>query len=172
MKLFFKILLFSLFFTLIGCATALKGESFKNADTIPNGKAIVYFYWTDFPDTKTRIDYSLFANGHKITDMKHGGVFEYIAPEGTLEFTTNVNPTFMAVGILDAMMAPKGKLSLKVEPGHAYYVRCVSNGLSASNYNLVMMQVDEKRGLYELRGSKLLPPAKDVKTVSGKIHSR
>ena len=144
-------------FLITGCATTIKGPVFHPVGNVPENKSLVYIYWTDKAARIKGIDFSIKANGESLTDMRHGGYYQYFSDPGTLELSSHVNFKFMAVGLLDVAMAPTEKLEIDIDGGGTYYVRCISHGANAFNYALTMMLVDKERGEYEIREAKLLP---------------
>ena len=139
---------------LSGCIT-LTGPVFQPTEPVAD-KALIYLYWTDLHVGRTgTLNFSIKANSEEITTMYSGGFYTYYAPPGVLKFESHLNFGFMSAGLLDVALAPTQRLKLDVEAGETYFVRCVDTFMPRGRA-LLMFVVDEKRGLYEMRGAKKL----------------
>lgn len=148
-----------------GCATTLKGPIYKPADITPGDKAIIYLYWTDTADENAKkIEYMIQANKKYVTQMVYGGYYQIIcAPETDfedVEISSHVTFKPMIVGILDIPLAPTNKLTLSVQRGKVYFVRCNFTGTPGFpyTYGLSMRLIpDEKIANHDISEAKLLP---------------
>lgn len=161
MKALSSLICFLILTYFLGCAPTLKGDIFKEIGDIPNDESVIFIYWTNAVDEKCKAEFSLKVNRELITDMAYGGYFKYSTSEDFLTFETHVNFKFMVVGALDAAMVNSRKLSGNALPGKVYFVRCSLirlNSAAPGQLQLAMKSVDKKRGLYEIRGAKLIVP--------------
>lgn len=155
---------FILMIFLSGCAATLKGPAFHAVDSVPDNKALVYVYWTDMLTEGAKRDpaeFTLKMDGKPLTVMIHSGYYKLSVDTGKIYLSSHLNFKPLVAGWLEAAMAPTETLTFNADPGQIYYVRCiVSPSLEyrlAHNLKLSMMLVDERRGVYELSGAKLLP---------------
>lgn len=159
------VLIFLFVVSLSGCAATLKGPEFQIVDPVPDNKALIYIYWTDMWTEGAKRDpmeFTLKMDGKPLTVMIHAGYFKYYVDPGEIHISTHLNFKPLVVGLLDAALAPVERLTLHADPGQIYYIRCVvfpprENRFVAHNTKLPMMLVEERRGVYELSGAKLLP---------------
>jgi Protein of unknown function (DUF2846) len=154
---FFYINILLIIGLLSGCATALKGPTFKAVESAPENSGIVYMYWTDKSGFSTRQDFDLLVNGSAITTIKKGGYFAYKAKPGPIDLEASVNFSYFNMGALDLALTSNEHLPLNVEAGQTYYIRCLLSGRQGQ-YKLPMNQVDAERGLREIKTARLLPP--------------
>lgn len=175
--LFLILIIWLLYIFFIGCAPTLKGEVFKEATEIPADESIIYLYWTDEANKKcmSSLSYSIIVNEEVITDMIFGGYYKISTKDTNLKISTDYNQNSLAntVGALDLVFGTGAgavsamnlagtkntNICLNTHPGNAYFIRCF--GIHSINCQgsrkLLMKQVDNRRGIYEIRGAKLLP---------------
>lgn len=142
---------------LSGCATTLTGPNFKSVESVPTDGGLVYVYWTDRPESSIRQDFDMLANGAAFTTIKHGGYFAYNAKPGPMDLEASVNFSFGSMGALDVGLTFNEHVNFNIENGNTYFVRCTMAG-GKGQRKLPMKLVDEKRGLFEIKKAKLLPP--------------
>jgi len=126
-----------------GCASGLKGPAFQPIPDAAADKAVVYLYW---PDEGLRTAFNIEANEESITTMKNGGYFPYVVEPSELDLSAKVKFKMFASGFLEAVTAPHTRLSLTVQDGEVYYVRCTGLppallSLSLTNGQRLGMQV-------------------------------
>ncbi len=146
--MFSAIIVFASVIFTAGCGTTARGPGFQPAYEIPEGKALVYLY-------KAKVwgkdMYRIKINGERITTLRRGGYYPYIATPGTVEIVAKDLPRFTA--LLIPLVTPEVKYILTVEENKIYYIKA-SSGMA----NVELQEVPEEIGTREIRKCKLLPP--------------
>lgn len=103
-------------------SSAALGDNFKQTVTVPDGKALIYFYrlpgqtgFAAISNNDAPPPFGIKANGKTIVTLIRGGYYAYVTDPGRIEFTT------FEVGF----MAPGSTFSITVDAKakQAYYIK-------------------------------------------------
>ena len=133
------IALFSVISLLTGCTTTSTGPAFE-AQTVPEGKALVYVYryGTGKGALKT---YVIEVNGYKIASLSNNSYIPYTARHGLTEFSSRAEYT--------------SSVRANIKAGQTYYLRLsVEKGALVGRPKLKF--VSEEIGKSEIAGCKII----------------
>ncbi len=135
------------------------GPSFKQMESTPADKAVVYIYRPNNPigagewftgtgsAADPNIPFSVKANGKPVTTLVKGGYYAYLTEPGQIEFTA-FDTGFMAPTSIFS-------ISLDAKAGQTYYLKGAHGKGSGGRAHLVL--VSPEVGANEIANCKLIP---------------
>jgi hypothetical protein len=158
-----SVIIFVLITSLISSCASI-GKPFTEVKHIPEGKALVYLFFTSYQDVyvqKVLAAFLVKANNKPVVDLEAGGYFPYFAEPGKLILTTKQSYRFGATGIIDPAFSPKESFTLTIEAGKTYYVEGLYEYQlfkGASERALKLRRVyDEMEAILKLEECNILP---------------